>query len=49
MRGKLRCISDGWNTIYCGDPVRSKSIICGKSLQKLPIFKENNIKTQGVK
>ena len=30
-------------------PVRSKSIICGQSLHKLPILQENNRKTQGVK
>ena len=48
LHGRLKCITDGYNTISCGYPVRSKSIMCGQSFQKLPILHENNRKTHSV-
>ena len=48
-RGRLRCAVGGYNTLSCGWPERSKSMICGNSLYTLPIPKEDARNTQGEK
>ena len=35
-------LPDGYPSASCGYPVRSKSFMCGQSLQDAPIFKDND-------